>query len=199
MKKLLTLVLTAAATLSLTTCTFAQAEPPPDPLSRMVAAATAGNMAAGKAAEADRAASAPDGIPVSFDELCLLSKYIAAKAGNAQLSDEFLFFTGEVALNRVVSPEFPDTLSEVVAQELPYAAALSGPSSRRLPRSCVEAAMRLLLGERRMESSVVYQTDRREGDIYAIFGDKLLGFTYFCRSPHPELYAAAEEAEDLDA
>ena len=196
MKKLLTLALAALLTFCLSTCTFAEAEPAPDWTARMVEAAAAGDREGGKTAEAERNAwidaSQSGESKVSFDELCLLSRYIYAKAGSPRLSDEQRLCAGEVALNRVASPEFPDTLPEVVAQELPYAAALSGSSAGRLPRACAEAAMRLLLGERHMELSVVYQRDLREGDVYAIFGDKLLGFTYFCRSENTELYTGEE-------
>lgn len=198
MKKLLSLVLSAALALCLSTCAFGQLRSPlPEQLQKLAEAAEAGDVAAGKAAEAEYAAqlaregsSSPE---ISFDELCLLAKYIEAKAGSPRYSDELRLCAGELALNRVASPEYPNTLAEVAAADgLPYTAALAAPTERGLPRRCVEAALRLLLGERLMEPDVVIQTSRREGDVYATFGDQLLGFTYFCRSEHPELYETGD-------
>ncbi len=49
-------------------------------------------------------------------------------------------------------------------------------------------ALRLLLGERMLEPSVVLLTDYPADGIYAMFCDRLLGNTYFYKSDALELY-----------
>ena len=54
---------------------------------------------------------------------------------------------------------------------------------------CVNAARRLLEGERLMEPWVVFQANFVQGGgVYSAYFDSELGYTYFCSSMHPELY-----------
>ena len=53
---------------------------------------------------------------IAYDDLVLLAQVIHTEAGSAWLPDEWRLAVGEVVLNRVASPEFPDTLEEVVFQ-----------------------------------------------------------------------------------
>ena len=191
MKKAISFVLCAAMTLFLSTCTFTARESP-DYLAQMTAAVLSGDLAAGKQAELRRNAlidqSGSGEVKVSFDELYLLSKYIYARAGSFRLSNEMRMCVGEVALNRAASPEFSDNLIDIILDLSAAPGAVpvgNGPPSR----ACVDAALRLLLGERMMEPSVVYQSGEQQGEVYASFCDKLLGFTYFCKSPNGEMYA----------
>lgn len=191
MKKAISFVLCAVLTLFLSTCTFMSRENP-DYLGQMTAAVLSGDMEAGKQAELKRNAlidrSGSDEVKISFDELYLLSKYIYARAGSFRLSNELRMCVGEVALNRAASPEFSDNLIDIILDLSAASDKLSvgsGPPSR----ACVDAALRLLLGERMMEPSVVYQSGEQLGEVYASFCDKLLGYTYFCKSPHLEMYA----------
>ena len=198
MKKHISLVISLALLFFLTTCTFTEDPPPPDYLSLMAEAAAAGDIEAGREIEAEqRALAAETGSKepiLSFEELYLLSQFIYLKAGNARLSKEYRMCTGELVLNRMASPEFPNTLRGVFLQMDGDIAVLASPGiTDTVPsRDCVDAAMRLLLGERMMEPSVVYQIYERKGDIFATFADKLLGFTYFCRSENLELYPALQ-------
>ena len=54
---------------------------------------------------------------------------------------------------------------------------------------CVEAALRVLLGERHLSKYVVYQSNFIQGGgVYAVYHDSYLGATYFCSTSHPEKY-----------
>ena len=46
---------------------------------------------------------------IAYDDLVLLAQVIYTEAGSAWLPDEWRLAVGEVVLNRVASPEFPDT------------------------------------------------------------------------------------------
>lgn len=193
MKRVLALLSAMLLCLCLTTCAFAE-EPVPDYLALMEEAAVKGDTKAGLEAENARNAIIVENgsgeTKVSFDELFLLSKLIYSEAGGYWLSDELRFCVGEVVMNRVASPEFPNSIEEVIYQEGQYDKVCTEEFRLyTLPSaSCVDVAMRLLLGERMMEPQVVFQANFRMGEVYSVFCDRLLGYTYFCESPNIELY-----------
>ena len=162
-------------------------------LGEMAEAACTGDVSAGRAAESARNAAlqAGDaGEPLSFDDLLLLARVIDAMAGSDWLTEDFRLCVGEVVLNRVASPEFPDTLHDVVYQRGQYTVVNSARFAASVPRrECVEAALRLLLGERHMVPAVVYQADYLQGELFTMYPDRQLGSTYFCLSDHLELYS----------
>lgn len=128
---------------------------------------------------------------VWFEDLWYLSKIITAEAGSDWLPDEWKMAVGEVVLNRRASPEFPDTVADVVFQLGQYYAAGSRYFTNLLPyEDCVDVAWKLLNGERVLnDASVVFQANFPQGSGTALhLTDKLLGSTYFCYSSHPELY-----------
>ena len=98
---------------------------------------------------------------------------------------------GEIALNRVASPEYPDTLEEVVFQEGVYPG-VDSEDFRTLfdPDSeSVNAALALLRGERRLSPWVVCQSRCSLGSRdYARYCDEEWGVMYFCSSVYPEKY-----------
>lgn len=170
-------------------------DPETDYMAEMMAAAQTGDTAAGQAAETARAeklaALSLNYSAVRFEELFLLSKIIYAEAGSAWLSMDWKMAVGEVALNRVASPEFPDTLRAVLEQPGQYYGKNSSYFNRLLPSAeCVEAARRLLEGARVLgEPGVVFQSNYRLGSgVFREFRDEQLGSTYLCWSSHPELY-----------
>jgi hypothetical protein len=55
-------------------------------------------------------------------------------------------------------------------------------------RPCVDVALRLLQGERRMVPAVVFQSDSIQGELFTMYADRRLGNTYFCLSERLELY-----------
>lgn len=194
MKKVIFLLITVALCLCMSTCAYTEEPPPPDYAELMLQAAAEGDIQAGRAAEAEQRAllleTGSDGSCVSFDRLYLLAQYIDLQAGEPRLRQEQRICTGELVLNRMASAEFPDTMRGVLLQLGDGAASLARENltAPAPSRASAEAAMDLLTGKRLMEPSVVFQRSERRGDVYATFADKLLGFTYFCRSEYRELY-----------
>ena len=164
-------------------------------LNEMTEAAAAGDVEAGRSAEEKRnaiiGASAAESDPgkISFDDLYLLSKVICYEAGSDWLTDEFRICVGEVIMNRVASPEYPDSIHDVVYQKGQYACVNSARFAGLVPtKECVDAALRLLCGERRMVPSVVFQSNELQGEPFTMYTDRRLGTTYFCLSENQELY-----------
>ncbi len=161
-------------------------------LGEMTAAAATGDVKTGRAAEASRAAALDaggKGAPISFDDLYLLARIIDSSAGSDWLTDEFRMCVGEVVLNRVASPEFPDTIQGVVYQKGQYSVVNTARFASLAPRvECVDAALRLLQGERHMVPGVVYQADYLQGELFSVYFDRRLGNTYFCLSENLDLY-----------
>ena len=170
-------------------------DPDTDYMAAMSAAVTAGDYAAGAAAAAARAEKLADMeldyAPVDFEELWLLSKIIYAEAGSNWLDMDWKMAVGEVVLNRMASPEFPDSMREVLEQPGQYYGR-NNPyfnNLKPLPES-VEAARRLLEGERVLsQPGVVFQSNFRQGSgVFLELRDQYLGSTYLCWSSHRELY-----------
>ena len=170
-------------------------DPNVDYSEQMEIAAAVGDYTSGNAAEASRNEKITElgtgDAAISFNDLMLLSKIIYAEAGSGWLSDEWKMCVGEVVLNRVASPEFPDTIAGVLEQPGQYYGKNSRYFNNLIPNErCVKAAMRLLHGERLMEPAVVFQANFKQGSgTHTACYDKQLGWTYFCFSSKPELYA----------
>jgi len=128
---------------------------------------------------------------ISFTDMFLLSKIITAEAGSSWLSIEWKMMVGEVLLNRVESPEFPNTISECLYQPGQYYGVGNEYFENLTPnRDSVEAATRLLLGERIInDPSVVFQANFIQGSgVCVSLFDDVLGYTYFCYSNYPSKY-----------
>ena len=167
-------------------------------LDEMGRAAVAGDTQAGRQAEQYRNEiidqNGSGEAKISFDDLYLLAKLICAEAGSDWLSDDFRLCVGEVVLNRVESPEFPDSISEVVYQKGQYASAGTAAFASLVPsQACVDVALRLMQGERKMAPSVVFQSDHEQGEIFSMYTDRRLGTTFFCVSPNQDLYPIPED------
>ena len=165
-------------------------DPETDYMDRMVAAAQRGDAAAGEAAQRSRDekidALALEYPKVRYEELALLSRLIQSEAGSAWLDARWKMAVGEVVLNRVASPEFPDTIREVIYQPGQYTGVLTLPPCYE----SVSAAWRLLEGERVLDNpAVVFQSNARQGSgVYLELRDALLGPTYLCLSNRMDLY-----------
>ncbi len=162
-------------------------------LSEMLSAAAEGDVSAGQEAEAGRNAAIDaadsDEQKISFDELYLLARLIFSEAGSDWLEEDFRLCVGEVVLNRVASPEFPDTIHDVIYQKGQYSGVNSAKFASLKPgEDCVDTALKLLQGERLMVPAVVYQSDNVQGEIFSMYCDHHLGNTYFCLSANLELY-----------
>lgn len=158
-----------------------------DYLQLMKAAAVDGDAEQGLAEESARDAKIEreglSNIHISWEDLYYLSKIMTSEAGSDWLSDEWKMSVGEVVLNRVASPAFPDTVREVILQKGQYAGANSQKFKNLHPSwRCVELALRLLEGERVLNCpSVLYQSNEPQGKgIYVAYHDRYLGWTYFC-------------------
>lgn len=128
---------------------------------------------------------------ISFNDLVELAKVITSECGSSWLSMEWKMAVGEVVLNRVASPEFPNTVYEVIHAHGQYANANTDYFDNLMPfEDCVEAAARLLSGERVMnEPSVVFQSNSKQGSgVCLALYDSYFGYTYLCYSSRPELY-----------
>ena len=192
MKKILTLTAALLLALSLTPEASAAFDGQTDYMTVMINAAATGDTAAGRRAQKCRDekidALSMSYAKINFDELLLLSRVMYSEAGSDWLSDEWKMAVGEVVLNRVASPEFPDSIYEVVAQPRQYgdlAYSSLCPTAR-----CAALAVRLLEGDRVLgEPSVVFQSNFVQGSgVYRVFYDRILGATYLCYSSHRGLY-----------
>ncbi len=183
--------------LGLNTCSRVRSAP--DYQALLVETVTEGDVDAGRALADERNALIEQGKlseePVDFDELQLLSRLIYAEAGERTYSEAYRMCVGELVLNRVASPEFPDTM-EAVAYQRGQFLCVGEPEFEDLrpSRACAEAALKLLLGERRLAPQVLYRSPWQIGPAYVRFYDRRLGYTYFCESVYPELYGIEEEA-----
>lgn len=126
----------------------------------------------------------------SDEDVYLVAKIMTAEAGSDWLSDEWKMSVGNVLLNRVESPEFPNTVAECIYQQGQYYSRGSRYFANLVPsQRCVDLAYRLCSGERVLPANVVFQANFSQGGgCYKKFHDDLLGNTYFCYSNHPELY-----------
>lgn len=175
--------------------TSAQAySPDTDYMQQMIGAAVAGDFEAGTAAQEQRdekiKAEGLSFSAIDFNDLYLLAKIMRAEAGD--VSEEIAIRVGEVALNRVASPEFPDTLEEVLKQPgqyyYPSMAAYFESLTLEGYEHCVLLAVRLLEGERNMAPSVVFQDNQVHGSGYHTKLWSGYGWMYCSYSSNRELY-----------
>lgn len=170
-------------------------DPATNYMTEMVEAAAAGDIEGGLSAQQSRdekiAQSGDEYVQVDFMDLYLVAKIIQAEAGSNWLSDYWKMAVGEVVLNRVASPEFPNTVEEVIYQSGQYYTRSNSFFKRLVPTAHSAAlAARLLEGERVIgDPSVVFQANFTLGSGVAVhLYDSALGSTYLCYSSRPWLY-----------
>lgn len=166
----------------------------------MQSCAVAGDVDEGRAAAEKRnlkiAALHLGESQIDFDDLYLLAKVITCEAGSYWLDMEWKMKVGEVVVNRVNSPEFPNSYREVIYQPGQYPYAGGWYFENLTPwEASVEAAMRLLSGERLLnDPSVVFQNNTKQGSgVHTALYDSTYGYTYLCYSNYPELYTQGEQ------
>lgn len=171
-------------------------EPDHDYLEDMVAAAVAGDMEAGYAAQQLRDEKIMSEelayTSVDFEVLYYVSKLTEAECGAPYITDRHQKLTAQVLLNRIDSPEFPNSVTECLYQTGQYYPESDRhfqavQPSERVVRNVLE----LLEGERVAPASVVFQANFSQGSgtyekIYVSF---LNNYSYFCYSIRPEVYA----------
>lgn len=122
---------------------------------------------------------------IPSDDLELLAHLINAEAGATYCSDEMRYMVGAVALNRVASDDFPDTLEEVIYQKGQYACVTDGNFEKEPTDACYEMAVDLLMNGVEIPENVVFQAEFEQGDgVY-----KQIDNMYFC-------YAEEKESKD---
>lgn len=168
-----------------------------DYMSDVIEALVTGDYAAAEAAMRDRdekiRGEGLDRPTVKLNELDMLSRIIYAEAGSSWLTDEHQRLVGSVVLNRMASPEFPDTMEEVLEQPGQYYGENSPYFEGLVPdRRAVENALYLLEHGSIAPGGVVFQSNYVLGSgIYVEIADEHLGSSYFCWSSRPELYEGA--------
>lgn len=111
----------------------------------------------------------------------LLAQLIDAEAGD-ECSDEHKLWVGQVVLNRVKSPKFPNTLKEVIYQQQPciqYACVANGsiddiPSERSLKMA------EILLSGFVVDDEVIWQSEYPQGEVVAALYNGY-SMTYICK------------------
>lgn len=114
--------------------------------------------------------------PVSEDDLYLLAHIIYAEAGSDWCSDEMQMYVGSVVLNRVKSPNWPNTMHEVVYQEGQYECVWIGSFYNEPNQRAWDMAQWLLTNGSQLPPDVVYQSGSPLGNgVYVQVGNM-----YFC-------------------
>ena len=101
---------------------------------------------------------------VSTNDVELLAHLINAEAGATYCSDEMRYMVGSVALNRVESDLFPDTLEEVIFQRGQYACTWDGNFEKEPTENCYDIAYDLLIDGVEIPENVVFQAEFEQGD-----------------------------------
>lgn len=119
---------------------------------------------AARQAEAESQASAAS-VSVSSSDLDLLAALIQCEAGGESRTGKVA--VGAVVLNRVASPSFPNTISEVIYQSGQFTPAFSGALANTLATGarsdCYEAAQAALNGENPVGGSLYFNCGYGQG------------------------------------
>lgn len=123
---------------------------------------------------------------VNYEDMVNLSRIMAAESG-PDWPEWAIMAIGEVVLNRVASPDWPDTVTEVLSQTNPVQYdpyyTESWPELKPTEET-VWLAYRLLTGERVLhDKTVVYQALFPQGEqtVLTYWDEHLNTTTYFCR------------------
>ena len=129
-------------------------------------------------------------LDINYNDLFLLSKIVDAEAGSSWLTEEHRLLVASVIINRVNSPEYPNTIYDVVYQKGQYAPAEKEWFAELIPsRDSVMAAYKILSEGSIAPPDVVYQANFRQGSgVYKSIHDSKLGTTYFCYSAKRNIY-----------
>lgn len=127
---------------------------------------------------------------ITFDNLLLLAKIVHAEAGSDWLTEEHRQLVASVVINRVNSPEFPNSIREVIHQRGQYAPVGTTYFNNLKPsKKSVYSALEVLLNGSVAPPDVVFQANFRQGGgAYKTIHDSILGSTYFCYSSNRTLY-----------
>jgi len=118
----------------------------------------------------------------SQEDLILLSKLINCEAGSDWLTDEHQQLVAMVALNRVTSDKFPNSISEVIYQSGQYSCVGSSKWNEEPSKRAVKNAKLALAGNVYCPENVLFQAEFTQGNgVYKSFYNENTGsYTYFC-------------------
>lgn len=118
----------------------------------------------------------------SQEDLDLLSHLIYCEAGSDWLSDEHQQLVAMVALNRVKSDKFPNTLKEVIYQQGQYSCIGSDRWFQEPNSRSIENAKLALEGAVYCPDNVIFQAEFKQGSgIYkSFYNEYTSNYTYFC-------------------
>ena len=190
-------ILGALAALMTISCQAVTYNPEEDYLDRMIECVISDRVADGRTYAEYRQRKIKelnlDYPEIEFDSLYWLAHGMYAEAGSYWIEDDFQKEVGSVILNRVNSPEFPDTCKSVILQKGQYAAWIKDKGAHKTitpDRRTVENAAWLLANGSVLPNTVVFQANFPQGSgIYKETEVKKLGTTYFCYSNYPEKYS----------
>ena len=110
------------------------------------------------------------------EDVELLAMLLTGECGSDWCSDEMLYYTGSVVLNRLNADDFPDTLYEVIYQKGQYACTVDGNMYREIKERYYRIAEELLIYGSVLPADVIYQSEFEQGsEIY-----KKVQNMYFC-------------------
>lgn len=92
-----------------------------------------------------------------YDELSLLAQIVEAESGNQDLTGKRLVV--DVVLNRVDSPRFPNTITEVIYQRRQFSCLNDGnfeKAGNHISDESFEAVRMEVFGENRIDSGIVF-------------------------------------------
>lgn len=106
----------------------------------------------------------------------LMAHLLYAEAGSDWCSDELMYYVGSVALNRVESDIFPDTLEDVVYQQGQYACTWDGGLYKEPNERAYRIARDLIENGSVLPANVVFQAEFTQGSGVYIQEQNM----YFC-------------------
>lgn len=196
MKKLLSCLCVVTTILSSTViaaCATEELDMQTDYAAEMILAAASGDVQKGRKLEKLRdrkkeLLEIEDNL--NFDDMYILAKIVEAEAGSVWIEQEHKMLVASVVLNRVDSPEFPDTIQDVILQRGQYAAVGTKYFNNLLPSvNSVKIASDAIQYGSIAPKSVVFQAEFIQGGgLYKVFYPEKLGTTYFCHSSNQHLY-----------
>lgn len=127
------------------------------------------------------------------EDLEYLAKVMYCEAGAEIIDDETQLLFGAVVLNRVTSPEFPNTIKEVALQPKQYT-----PEYWKEPDERTYRNARILLDgyDTGMPKTVVFQANFEQGSsVWKTLHWNGWGTTYFCHSNKMHLYTTEATKE----
>lgn len=115
------------------------------------------------------------------EETDLLCRLVMAENGSSWIPDWVQQATAQVVLNRVESPNYPDTIRGVIYQAGQYGPAVNG-SIHNTPSEKVKRNVQAALdGKSGVPSGVIGQSGFKQGKVWKEYHDAVLGATeYFC-------------------